>query len=180
MISGFGWAALDRPLRRGDAMNARQIVLLVVAAAAIDQATKVAAVWLLSPGAVVPVLPGFNLKLGFNEGASFGMLAGIMEGKPLLMAALTGVLTLILAVMAFRARRPFERAGFALVAGGAVGNIVDRLRQGAVTDFVDLYWRDWHWPTFNGADIAITLGAFLILAATLPLRRREEPGLDRP
>ena len=113
-------------------MNARQIVLLVAAAAAL---------WLLSPGAIVPVLPSFDLDLGFNEGATFGMLSGVMAGKPLLKAALTGAVTLILAVMAFRARRPFERAGLALVAGGALDNIVDRLRQGAVTDFVDLYWR---------------------------------------
>ena len=81
--------------------------------------------------------------------------------------------------MAVRAPRPFERAGLALVVGGALGNIIDRLRQGAVTDFLDLYWRDWHWPTFNVADIAITLGAVCILAASLPARRRKEPVLDQ-
>jgi disulfide bond formation protein DsbB len=53
--------------------------------------------------------------------------------------------------------------------GGALGNIIDRLRQGAVTDFLDFYWRDWHWPTFNVADIASRLGAVLILAASVPL-----------
>ena len=134
---------------------------------------------LLSLGAAVPVLPGFNLTLGFNTGASFGMMGGVMAGRPFLMAALTGALTLVFAVMAFRARSPLERAGFALVVGGALGNIVDRLRQGAVTDFLDLYWRDWHWPTFNVADVGITLGAVLILAASLPLRRRKEPVLDQ-
>lgn len=107
------------------------------------------------------------------------MLSGVMAGKPLLMAALTGVLALILAVMAVRTRHPLERAGFALVVGGALGNIIDRLRQGAVTDFLDLYWRDWHWPTFNVADIAITLGALCILAASLSSRRRKEPVLDK-
>ena len=66
-----------------------------------------------------------------------------------------------------------------MIIGGAIGNIIDRLRQGAVTDFLDFYWRDWHWPTFNVADIAITLGAVLILAASLPLRRRKEPVLDQ-
>jgi len=58
------------------------------------------------------------------------------------MAALTSILTLVFAVMAFRARHPLERAGFALVVGGALGNIIGRLRLGAVTDFLDLYWRD--------------------------------------
>ena len=87
-------------------------------------------------------------------------------------------LTFAFAVMAFRAQNALERAGFALVVGGALGNIIDRLRQGAVTDFLSLYWRDWHWPTFNGADIAITLGALIILIATFATGRKE-PLLDR-
>lgn len=155
--------------------------LLVIATLAViaDQATKTAALNRLVMGEPVAVLPGFNLSLGFNEGASFGLLSGSMAGNPLMMAALTGALTLILAIMAVRARHPFERAGFALVVGGSIGNIIDRLRQGAVTDFLDLYWREWHWPTFNVADIAITLGALCVLAAALPTRRRKEPVLDR-
>ncbi|NAZ38256.1 signal peptidase II [Rubellimicrobium sp. CFH 75288] len=160
-------------------MTGRMIVVLIAATALADQLTKAAALLNLPLGQPVAVMPGFNLRLGFNEGASFGMLSGVMAGKPLLMAALTGALTLVFAVMAFRARHPFERAGFALVVGGALGNIVDRLRQGAVTDFLDLFWQDWHWPTFNVADIAITLGAVCILAASLRSRRRKEPVLDR-
>lgn len=155
-------------------------LLFVISAVVLaDQLTKAAALLLLPPGVAIVVFPGFNLALGFNEGSGFGILSGAMAGKPLLMAALTGALTLIFAVLAFRARHPLERAGFALVVGGALGNIIDRLRQGAVTDFLDVYWRDWHWPTFNGADVAITLGALSILAATLPFRRRKEPVLDQ-
>ena len=160
-------------------MTKMMLISLIAVAVVSDQLTKAAALSLLSQGTAVPVLPGFNLSLGFNTGASFGMMGGVMAGKPLLMAALTGALTLTFAVMAFRAQHALERAGFALVVGGALGNIIDRLRQGAVTDFLDLYWRDWHWPTFNVADIAITLGAVLILAASLPLRRRKEPLLDQ-
>lgn len=160
-------------------MTKVMLISLIAAAVVADQLTKTAALSLLSQGTAVPVLPGFNLSLGFNTGASFGMMGGFMAGKPLLMAALTGALTIAFAVMAFRAQHALERAGFALVVGGALGNIIDRLRQGAVTDFLDLYWRDWHWPTFNVADIAITLGAVLILAASLPLRRRKEPVLDQ-
>ncbi len=155
------------------------LISLIVATVLADQLTKAAALSLLSQGTAVPIVPGFNLTLGFNEGASFGMMGGIMAGKPLLMAALTGALTLAFAIMAFRARHGLERAGLALVVGGALGNIIDRLRQGAVTDFLDFYWRDWHWPTFNVADIAITLGAVLILAASFPLRRCKEPVLDQ-
>ncbi|OWJ80919.1 MULTISPECIES: signal peptidase II [Paracoccaceae] len=161
-------------------MSARLIVVLFGVTVLADQLTKAAALAWLSRGETVPVLPGFNLTLGFNEGSSFGMLSGVMAGKPLLMAALTGALTMIFAVMAFRARHPFERAGLALIVGGAVGNIIDRLRQGAVTDFLDLYWRGSHWPTFNVADIAITLGAVCILITSLRSRRRKEPALDQP
>jgi signal peptidase II len=160
-------------------MTKVMLISVIAAAVVADQLTKVAALSLLSQGTVIPVFPGFNLALGFNTGASFGMMGGVMAGKPLLMAALTGALTITFAVMAFRAQHALERAGFVLVVGGALGNIIDRLRQGAVTDFLDFYWRDWHWPTFNVADIAITLGAVLILAASLPLRRRKEPVLDQ-
>ncbi len=160
-------------------MTKSMLISLIAATLLADQLTKAAALSLLSQGTAVPVLPSFNLTLGFNEGASFGMMGGFMAGKPLLMAALTGALTLAFAVMAFRAQHPLERIGYGLVVGGALGNIIDRLRQGAVTDFLDFYWRDWHWPTFNVADIAITLGAVLILAASLPLRRRKEPVLDQ-
>lgn len=155
------------------------LTAIIAAAIVLDQATK----WLMiavvmQPPQVIPVVPGFNLTLGFNEGASFGMLSGWMAGKPLAMAGLTAAITLIFAIMAFRSREPYERAGLALVVGGALGNIIDRLRQGAVTDFLDVYWGEWHWPTFNGADIAITLGAVCMLAAALPSRRRKEPVLD--
>ena len=160
-------------------MTKVMLISVIAAAVVADQLTKVAALSLLSQGTVIPVFPGFNLALGFNTGASFGMMGGVMAGKPLLMAALTGALTITFAVMAFRAQHALERAGFVLVVGGALGNIIDRLRQGAVTDFLDFYWRDWHWSTFNVADIAITLGAVLILAASLPLRRRKEPVLDQ-
>ena len=160
-------------------MTRTMLIFLIAVTMLADQLTKSAALSLLSQGTAVPVLPSFNLTLGFNEGASFGMMGGFMAGKPLLMAALTGALTLAFAVIAFRAQHALERAGFALVVGGALGNIIDRVRQGAVTDFLDLYWRDWHWPTFNVADIAITLGAVLILAASLPLRRRKEPVLEK-
>jgi len=160
-------------------MTRVMLISLIAAAVVADQLTKTAALSLLSQGTAVPVLPGFNLSLGFNTGASFGMMGGFMAGKPLLMAALTGALTIAFAVMAFRAQHALERAGLALVVGGALGNIIDRLRQGAVTDFLDFYWRDWHWPTFNVADICITLGAVLIFAASLPLRRRKEPVLDQ-
>ncbi|MGZ3215081.1 MULTISPECIES: signal peptidase II [Paracoccus] len=159
-------------------MKAALTIFGIAATVLADQATKAAAMSLISPGQILPVLPGFDLTLSFNEGASFGMMSNLMGGRPLLMAALTGALALIFSVMAFRTDNRLERTGLALIVGGALGNIIDRLRQGAVTDFLDLYWRDWHWPTFNGADIAITLGGLIIVIATFATGRKESL-LDR-
>ena len=146
-------------------MRWRSFIGLAVLVFVLDQGTKAAALAVLDYRVPVPVFPGLNLTLGFNTGASFGMLYNIMADKPMVMAALTSALTVFLACMGLRARLPLERAGFALIVGGACGNILDRLRHGAVTDFLDFYWRDWSWPTFNGADVAIFLGAAAILTA---------------
>lgn len=140
---------------------------LMLAALLADQATKSAALYIDDP---IRLLPFVNLTLGFNTGASFGMLSGVMEDRPKLMAALTGAITLGFGAMAYRARG-MERHGFALITGGAAGNIVDRLNRGAVTDFLDFHWQGWHWPAFNIADVAITLGAALILLAAIPRKR---------
>ncbi|OJY28865.1 MAG: signal peptidase II [Rhodobacterales bacterium 65-51] len=155
-------------------MNPWKLAVLGVLAFAVDQTTKSAALVQLVQAVPVAVFPGFNLTLGFNEGASFGMLSGAMAGKPWAMVVLTGAITLGLAVLALRARNQWEAAGFALVVGGSLGNIVDRLRQGAVTDFLDFYWRDWHWPAFNIADAAIFIGAGLVLISALPALRNTD------
>ena len=146
--------------------------LPAAAALLLDQTSKQIALSQLVQGMAYPVFPGFALTLGFNEGASFGMLSGVMAGRPLAMAALTGAITLVVGVLAWRSRHPVEAAGLALIVGGSLGNLTDRLRQGAVTDFLDVYWRDWHWPAFNMADVAITLGAALMLASALPVLRK--------
>lgn len=151
-----------------------RFLLIAAAAFVADQATKASALALLEPGWPMAVFPGFNLRLGFNAGASFGMLSDTMAGRPLVMALLTGTLTLLLAWMGLKSRAPLERAGYALIVGGSAGNILDRLRQGVVTDFLDFYWRDWHWPTFNGADIAIFLGVASILLAAWKNRRSDK------
>lgn len=149
-------------------MTPVRLVLVALAAASVDQVTKQWALAALSPGQSVPVLPMFSLTLGYNEGASFGMLGGVMTGRPLLMVALTGAITAVLAWMAFRTRQRPEAAGWMLVVGGSLGNIIDRLRQGAVTDFLDFHWRGWHWPAFNLADVAIFCGVAVVLLLSLP------------
>lgn len=151
----------------------RAFWLPVLASFVLDQTTKQAALAALAPGVPVALLPGFNLTLGFNQGASFGLLSGVMSGRPLAMAGLTAALTVVFAIIGLRAGQALERAGFALIVGGSLGNITDRLRQGAVTDFLDVFWREWHWPAFNMADVAITCGAGLILLSALPRFRKD-------
>ncbi len=139
-------------------------------ALALDQTTKAVTLVVMQPPRLIPAIPFFNLTLGFNEGASFGMFGGLMQGRPWAMIALTALFTALIGVWAFWAKTGSVRVGL----GRIFGNIIDRIRQGAVADFLDVYWKDWHWPTFNMADGAIFIGAMLILFNALPLRRKTE------
>ncbi len=144
-------------------------VILVV----LDQATKWMAEAALDPYLPVPLLPFLNLTLMYNEGAAFSFLAGAGGWQRWLFAGLALVVTVALTVW-LRRLKPGEAmtaAGIALVIGGAVGNVIDRVKTGRVVDFIDVYVGDWHWPAFNVADSAITLGVVLLLLATL----REAP-----
>lgn len=147
-------------------------LLMVAALAAValgaDQATKWAILTqVMQPPRVIEVTPFFNLTLGFNTGVSFGMFNELFAARPELLALLTlGVVAAIL-VWALRAHSAAERGGLSLIAGGALGNILDRWRQGAVTDFLDFHWQGWHWPAFNGADVFISLGALMLIVVSL-------------
>lgn len=169
------------PQERADAMSARAaeqnslarriIVVLAIAGAAIsvDQVSK----WLILervmvPARIIPVTPFFNLTLGFNTGVSFGIGKDFLDAYPFVLALFKIVVATGLAAWAATTQSALERTGLSLIAGGAVGNAIDRWLQGAVTDFLDLHWAGWHWPTFNMADVAITSGVGLILLAALP------------
>lgn len=116
--------------------------------------------------APIEVLPVFDLALGYNRGVSFGMLADF-GGWPLVILALAIAMGLVV----WLARHPVSgetasKSALALIIGGAVGNAVDRTAYGHVTDFILLHWGRWAWPTFNLADMAISLGAILLVAST--------------
>lgn len=118
--------------------------------------------------APIEVAPVFNLALGYNRGVSFGMLAdlGGWQQWPLIILALA----IATGLVAWLARQPMSgetasKSALALVIGGAMGNAVDRMAFGHVTDFIQLHWEGWAWPTFNLADIAISLGAVLLVAS---------------
>jgi signal peptidase II len=144
----------------------------------LDQATKLIVLDRLAPGMRIEVIDGLlALTIVMNPGLAFGLLAGLPPGWRWLVVALSLV---ALAVLARVAMRVLPTGGGAditaigLIFGGAVGNLIDRARFGAVVDFIDVYWRTWHWPAFNVADSAITIGVVL-LALRLLARQPAAP-----
>lgn len=104
----------------------------------------------------IDVFPGFNLVLHHNPGVSFGMFGAVPWWVlTLVTLAICGVIVFLL----WKSESRLEAFGYGLIIGGAIGNIVDRIRIGAVTDFLDFYYGDLHWPAFNLADTAIFCGA---------------------
>lgn len=142
-----------------------------------DQLTKAAVLAHLPEHASREVLRGcFNLVHIRNRGIAFGLLSD--AGAPSLNAALmvfsfAAIVFLGWLLVTDRAGHRPGRIGLALMLGGAAGNLLDRLVRGSVIDFIDLYAGDWHWPAFNLADSAITVGAVLV-AVELFLRREPE------
>ena len=134
-------------------------------AAVLDLGTK----WLILEGAMQPprtvaLAPFLNLTLSFNTGVSFGMFRDVFLDRPWLLAAVQAVIAAGLLVWALRTDKTLEAFGLGLIAGGAVGNALDRAWHGGVTDFLDFHLGGWHWYTFNMADVAITIGVFLLIA----------------
>jgi signal peptidase II len=132
-----------------------------VAALVFDQASKALALAFATPLSVgVEILPVFNLVLVFNRGASFGSFSAV----PWWALSLAGLAVIaVLATWLWRTLNRWVGAGLGLVIGGALGNVLDRVRQGAVTDFLDFHWGAYHWPAFNLADVAIVGGVLLFL-----------------
>ncbi|MCK9530061.1 MAG: signal peptidase II [Gammaproteobacteria bacterium] len=131
----------------------------------LDQVTKAIASELLALYEAVPVLPGFNLTLMHNTGAAFSFLSDEGGWQRWFFAAVAVVVTAML-VLWLRRVPPGQRwlsIAIALVIGGALGNLWDRFMLGYVIDFIDVYAGRWHWPAFNVADSAITVGAAMLL-----------------
>ena len=108
----------------------------------------------------IPLIDQFNLTMVWNQGVSFGMLqnAGIW---PLTILAL--VISAVLATWLIKSTSKFEAIALGLIIGGAIGNVIDRLRFGAVADFFDVYIGTYHWPAFNIADSTICIGVAMLL-----------------
>lgn len=168
------WAAPSAGLRSANLKLAGTIGAVILV---LDQLTKwVALDQLLDPPRLIEVTPFLNFVLGFNTGVSFGLLENDTSYGPWLLSGAALLVVAVLVVWAARSDSRAEAASFGAIAGGAVGNVADRLRQGAVTDFIDLHAFGWHWPTFNVADIGITGGVGLLLLSGLWPRRASGEG----
>ena len=152
----------------------RRLGLVVVAVLALDQVAKALVVGAIEPGERVEVLPFLDLVHVMNEGVAFGFLGEGDRGAVLAVTA--AALALVLVWFMRDPTRPWSWLAIGLLAGGAIGNLADRLFRDAVVDFIDLP----AWPSFNLADIAITAGAALLVLSAFahdePETEVEGPG----
>ncbi len=170
-----------RELAPGAAPGGRDLAVgtLIVPVATVillvDQVAKLLVDRLVPLHASVPLIAGvLNLTHVRNTGAAFGLLnAAQFPFKPAVMTLVAAAALAAISFYALRtpARSWAARVGFALILGGACGNLLDRIRAGYVVDFIDLYWRHYHFWAFNVADAAITVGAVLLVLDMLGARR---------
>jgi signal peptidase II len=131
---------------------------------AADQLTKAIILARFAPGERLEVTGFFNLVLAFNKGAAFSLLAQAPGWQtPVLVAIALAAAVILSALIVRNLHKRLLCTGLALVLGGALGNLVDRLRLGHVVDFIDLHAAGWHWPAFNVADSGITVGAAILI-----------------
>jgi signal peptidase II len=129
-----------------------------------DQITKAVVLARFAPGERLELTGFLNLVLVFNKGAAFSLLAQAPGWQTPVLVLIALAAAVILSALIVR--NPCKRllcSGLALVLGGALGNLVDRLRFGHVVDFIDLHAAGWHWPAFNVADSGITVGAAILI-----------------
>lgn len=151
---------------------------LALAILVLDQVSKQWASVRLRVGPEIDVIPGFlRLVYAENPGIAFSMFNSGAETTRWILAAFATATAIVVAAMALRAAATNWRTQLvcALLFAGIIGNLVDRARTGRVVDFIDAYVGTWHWPVFNVADSAISVGAVL-MAATLLWPPREEAG----
>lgn len=129
----------------------------------LDQLSKGIILHYFSFGKVLEVFPCFNLLLTYNKGVSFSFLTSDSPYMPWVLSVFALIICVFIVIWMRQEKDKFTRIGFALVLGGAIGNVIDRMRLGAVVDFLDFYIGSYHWPAFNIADSAICIGVFLIL-----------------
>ncbi|WP_340121134.1 signal peptidase II [Methylobacter svalbardensis] len=144
---------------------------LSLLAVILDQGSKLAIASSMQLYESIQIMPFFKLTYVHNTGAAFSFLSEAGGWQRWFFAGLALAISVVIAVWLTRLKKheTLLAVALALVLGGAVGNLIDRLAYGYVIDFLDVYYDAWHWPAFNIADSAITLGVILMLAESFGL-----------
>lgn len=139
-------------------------VIIAIVTALLDQYSKayVFAILLDKDRNEMQIFPFFNLVIVHNFGVSFGMFNNVQYGH-LILSVVAILITIVLLVWMWRARKLYLDVALGLIIGGAIGNITDRVLYGAVADFLDFHVGTYHWPAFNLADSCVFVGVVLIL-----------------
>jgi signal peptidase II len=149
---------------------------LSLLAVILDQGSKLVIAGSMQLYQSIPIMPYFNLTYVHNTGAAFSFLSEAGGWQRWFFAGLAFVISIVIAVWLARLKQheTLLAVALSLVLGGAIGNLIDRLAYGYVIDFLDVYYQTWHWPAFNIADSAITLGVILMLVESFGLGKSEE------
>ena len=152
-------------------MNRMFLLTVLVLVIFVDQIIKFIILnYMLNNFNEVNLLPFMNFILVFNSGVAFGILGQLGKQAPMVLSFSAILLAVLLCVWSLYKKQSFFAIG--LIAGGAIGNAIDRLRIGAVVDFIDIYWQNLHWPAFNFADISISIGVCLLVIKELFFKER--------
>lgn len=147
-------------------MKNKYILTGIISGAVIllDQAVKFIIIRYVFLHDTISVIPGFfNITHVRNKGAAFSILSDLPAAfRPAFFIIVTCAALVVIAAVIRRTEARIQLAALSLIAGGAAGNLVDRIRFGEVVDFIDWYVKSWHWPAFNVADSAISIGAVLL------------------
>jgi signal peptidase II len=158
---------------RGAMPSAIRWFCLAAVVILLDYASKIAVLAFLAAGESRALTPFFNLVLVFNKGAAFSFLAGAQGWQTPFFAAIAVLASGIIGILIVRKpEKKLFNFGLALILGGALGNLLDRIVYGHVVDFLDFHALGWHWPAFNVADSAITVGAATLILESF-LQREE-------
>ncbi|HSN24390.1 MAG TPA: signal peptidase II [Methylomicrobium sp.] len=149
---------------------------LSLLAVILDQASKLAIAGSMQLYQSIEIVPYFNLTYVHNTGAAFSFLSEAGGWQRWFFAGLALVISVVIAVWLARLKRheTLLAVALSLILGGAIGNLIDRVAYGYVIDFLDVYYQTWHWPAFNIADSAITLGVILMLVESFGLGKSED------
>ncbi len=139
-------------------------LIIAIVIAALDQFSKfyIFGKLLQIDSRTIEVLPFFNLVVVRNYGVSFGMFNDLSYGS-LILSIVALSIVCVLCIWLYRVTQMYMAVALGLIIGGAIGNITDRIRVGAVADFLDFHAFGYHWPAFNVADIAVFIGVFIMI-----------------